>query len=257
MIGSIIGDVIGSYYESNKTKDYNFELFKHSSDYTDDTVLTVATAQAILQDISFFDVYQDFGKRYTDRGYGSRFLKWLSSDDSPIDSWGNGSAMRVSPIGFSCPSYYHVISKGYFSAIPTHDSPEGIKGAQATALSIFLAKEGKSKEDIIEEIEENFDYDLSISTEETKKTYKFDVSCAGTVPPAIRAFIDSKDFEDAIRLAVSLGGDADTLASITGGIAQAFYKEIPESIEKTVRDKLPQEFIDIILEFEEKYMSNF
>ncbi len=255
MIGAVIGDVVGSVYEWNNIKTTDFPLFQESSFFTDDTVLTVATAQVILDGISFEDCYRDFGIRYPGRGYGGNFQHWLYDDTmGPYNSWGNGSAMRVAPVGFAYESIEEVLDHAKRSAEVTHDHPEGIKGAQATALAIFLARKGNDKATIKEEIQERFGYDLDRTVDQIRPTYTFDVSCQGTVPEAIIAFLESKDFEDAIRIGISLGGDSDTLVCITGGIAQAFYHEIHEEILSETYERLPEEFVEIIDTFNEKYI---
>jgi ADP-ribosylglycohydrolase len=254
MIGSIAGDVIGSVYERDGMKTTNFPLFVEFSRFTDDTVLTVATASAILQGSEYGRAYKDFGRRYPRRGYGGAFREWLHSDQYyAYNSWGNGSAMRVSPVGWALNSIEEVLQEARSSAAVTHDHPEGIKGAQATALAVFLARQGASKGEIQREISQRFGYDLSSSLEEIRPTYRFDVSCQGSVPQSIIAFLKSENVEDAIRKAISLGGDADTMACIAGGIAEAYYREIPVEIEREVRARLTEEFINIVDEFREKF----
>jgi ADP-ribosylglycohydrolase len=188
--------------------------------------------------------------KYPHAGYGSSFYHWIfSPHDGPYNSWGNGSAMRVSPVGFAFDSIDDVMREAERNAAVTHNHPEGIKGAQATALAVFFARKGESKEYITREISNRFAYDLSRSLDEIRPGYSFDVSCQGSVPESIIAFLESRDFEDAVRKAISLGGDSDTMACIAGGIAQAFYKEIPEFITKNVRERLPEEFLLIIDKF--------
>ncbi len=258
MLGAIAGDIIGSVYEGHAIKSTKFRLFNRYSRFTDDTVLTVATAYSILKRTDYATSLKGFGCKYPDAGYGGSFYVWmLSCGSKPYNSWGNGSAMRVSPVGFAFDSFDDVLDEAEKSAEVTHNHPEGIKGAQATALSIFLARSGESKEDIREEISDRFDYDLSRSIEDIRPTYHFDVSCQGSVPEAIIAFLDSENYEETIRKGISLGGDSDTIACIAGGIAQAYYKEIPREIISTVREKLPQEFLEIIDEFNERYKIAF
>jgi ADP-ribosylglycohydrolase len=250
MFGAIIGDVIGSIFEWNNYKGTDFELFHQDTDYTDDSVLTLATAEVLLDGGDYTRAYQTYAQTYEARGYGGNFSEWIYAENPmPYNSWGNGSAMRVSPVGFYCNSVEEVLKEAKKSASVTHNHPEGIKGAQATALSIFLARTGNSKKTIRETISKLFDYDLSRSIDDIRPNYQFNESCQETVPEAITAFLESTDFESAIRLAISLGGDSDTLACITGGIAQAYYKKIPQYIVDRVNALLPIEFRAIIEEF--------
>jgi ADP-ribosylglycohydrolase len=253
MLGAIAGDIIGSVYEAWRIKTTEFPLFKKLSRFTDDTVLTTAVAWAILNNADYAVALRKFGRQYPLAGYGAGFALWLLSNTGPYNSWGNGSAMRVSPVGFAFSSIEEVLNQAKRSAEVTHNHPEGIKGAQATALAIFLARQGSAKVNIKQEISERFGYDLARSVDEIRPCYSFDPSCQGTVPEAIICFLESKDFEDAIRKAISLGGDSDTLACITGGIAQAYYNEIPETIISEVRKRLPEEFLNVINEFNTKY----
>ncbi len=254
MIGAIAGDVIGSVHECGMTKSTDFPLFDTLSCFTDDTVLTVATAHAILSGTSYETAYRDFGRRYPNAGYGGLFREWLLlADPRPYNSWGNGSAMRVAPVGWAFDSIDEVLREAERSAAATHNHPEGIKGAQATALAVFLGWSGASKEEIRDDVAERFGYDLHRHIDGIRSTYQWSVSCQGSVPEAIVAFLDSKDVEDAIRLAISLGGDADTLAAIAGGIAHAFYRHVPDSIVAEVRERLPAEFLQVVDEFESRF----
>jgi ADP-ribosylglycohydrolase len=255
MIGAIAGNVIGSVRESSMVKSTTFPLFDPRCHFTADTVLTVATAWAILTETPYGMAYYRFGRRYPDARYGLSFLKWLQSGrPRPYGSWGNGSAMRVSPVGWAFETRKEVLREAKRSAAVTHDHPEGVKGAQATALAVFLARCGASKEAIRDEIVRLFDYDLHRSIDQIREGYQWDLSCQGSVPEAIIAFLDSTDFEDATRLAVSLGGDADTQAAITGGIAEAFYHHVPALIAVKVRSSLPAEFIDVIDQFDDRFL---
>lgn len=255
MLGSIAGDIIGSVYEWDRIKTTEFPLFQDQCDYTDDSVLTVATAYSILNDISYAQSYKDFSRRYPGRGYGGRFQGWILSDTlEPYNSWGNGSAMRVSPVGFAFETIEEVLEQAQHSAEVTHNHPDGIKGAQATSLSILLARKGNNKEAIRKEISERFDYNLNRTVDEIRPDYYFNESCQETVPEAIVAFLDSDDYEHSIRLAVSLGGDSDTLACIAGGIAEAYYKEVPEHIIDETMKIIPQEFVEIMEQFREEYL---
>jgi ADP-ribosylglycohydrolase len=254
LLGATAGDVIGSVYEFHSTKDLNFRLFCDSSKFTDDTIMTVANVDWLLTGDSLFGIMQDYGNRYHS-SYGSRFLDWLRSDNpQPYNSWGNGSAMRVSPVGWAFDTLEETLAKAKESAEITHNHPEGIKGAQATAAGVFLARTGSSKQQIKEYIETTFGYNLSRSCDEIRPAYWFNESCQGTVPEAIIAFLDSTDFENAIRLTVSLGGDADTMGAITGGIAEAFYGEVPEHISGEVLKRLPDEFITVLRAFSDLYV---
>jgi len=256
MFGAILGDIIGSAYEwadpPIKTKD--FELFTKESTFTDDSVLTLAIAEAIINQWDYKFNVRRFAKKYPNRGYGSQFKKWIYTDPSkPYYSFGNGSAMRVSPIGYAFDTEEKVLEEAKISAIITHDHPEGIKGAQAVALAIFLARTGHSKREIGMAMQQRFGYNLARRIDDIRPDYSFDVTCPGSVPEAILCFLESSDVVDAIQMAVSLGGDADTLACIAGGIAHAFYKEIPEEIVITARALLPMELLEVIDVFSHAY----
>jgi ADP-ribosylglycohydrolase len=255
MLGAIAGDIIGSVYERRPIKTPHFDpLFDPLCRPTDDTVLTVALAESILYGDDFVVTLKDFYRRYPFAGYGGTFARWADSTNCrPYKSWGNGSAMRVSPVGFAYTTLDEVLERAKESAAVTHNHPEGIKGAQATAAAIFLARTGKTKDDIWHYTEETFGYDVSRPLDEIRPDYVFDVSCQGTVPQAIRAFLESTDYESAVRLAISLGGDSDTLACITGGIAQAFYGGVPDEIEETVWDLLNDHLAGIVREFIARY----
>lgn len=254
MIGAIIGDIVGSVFEHAHPpiKTTDFPLFSPESDYTDDTVLTCAIAEAVINQWDFKSALHYYGRNHAGRGYGGRFEHWLFTDPPvPYESFGNGSAMRVSPIGFAYGSVESVLREAEKTALPTHNHPEGIKGAQATALAVYLAGTGTSKEEIRAEITTRFGYDLNRTCDQIRPTYSFDVTCQGTVPEAMIAFFDSTDYESAIRLAVSLGGDADTLACITGGIAQAFYGDIPKWIQDEAWSRLSPALRRVVEEFNE------
>jgi ADP-ribosylglycohydrolase len=254
MIGAIAGDIIGSVHEHAGTKTKDFPLFDIGCRPTDDTVLTLAIADHLLDGLDLVDLLHEYTKRYPDAGYGGTFRDWARSRSrDPYGSWGNGSAMRVSPVGFAFDSEADVLAQARASAVATHDHPEGIKGAQATALAIFLARKGASKAKIKETLVERFDYDLSRHVDDIREDYEFDVSCQGSVPQSIVAFLDSDSYEDAIRNAISLGGDADTMACIAGGIAEAFYGGVPENIRQWALAQLdpPQ------LEVAERFVGRF
>jgi ADP-ribosylglycohydrolase len=219
VIGAIAGDVIGSVYEYSPMKDYDFKLFHRHSTFTDDTILTIAIAHAILIGKDYGLSLKAFGRRYPGAGYGLMFNEWRRDENEPYHSWGNGSAMRVSQIGFAYDSIEEILTQAEKSASVTHNHPEGIKGAQATALAIYLARTGRNKKEIKEEISSRFGYNLSRTLDEIRPHYSYNESCHRTVPEAIIAFLESEGYEDAIRKSVSLGGDSDTQACITGGIA--------------------------------------
>jgi ADP-ribosyl-[dinitrogen reductase] hydrolase len=253
IIGAITGDIIGSVFEWNNIKTVNFDLFCQRSNFTDDSVLTLATMSALIYKTDYAQTYHFFGRKFENIGYGPSFCLWLSSDNpKPYNSWGNGSAMRVSPVGWFHNSIDETLLEAKKSAEVTHNHPEGIKGAQAVASAIFLARNGGSKDEIKKFIIDKFGYNLDRTIDDIRPTYKFDVSCQGSVPEAIIAFLESSDFESAIRLAVSIGGDSDTIACITGGIAEAFYRDIPDEITNNVLEILPRELIRIIEEFSNK-----
>jgi ADP-ribosylglycohydrolase len=256
MLGAIAGDIIGSVYEANPVKTMDFELFGELSRFTDDTVLTVATAHALLDGMDYAEAYRTYGRRYPRAGYGEAFITWLMTDDAPpYNSWGNGSAMRVSPVGYAGETMDFVLGEAAKSAAVTHNHPEGIKGAQAVAAAIFMGRRGQSKEEIRRFTIEQFAYDLKPTIAQIRPGYFFDVSCQGSVPQAIIAFLESEDVEDAIRLAISLGGDGDTQGCIAGAIAYAYYGKMAPEMELQVRRRLPREFIAILDEFLELYVS--
>jgi len=254
MIGAIAGDIIGSVYENFRTKRKDFTLFTRFSTYTDDSVLTIAVADAILTDRNYVRAIKSYARRHPMRGYGPRFLRWMVTPGyAPYNSFGNGSAMRISPVGHASESLRDVLEKaGHFSAF-THNHPEGIKGAQATAAAIFLARTGHAKTAIREYLESTFGYDLSRSLAQIRPGYRFDVTCQGSVPEAIIAFLESEDYEDAIRNAVSLGGDSDTQACITGGIAEAFYGGVPPEIAGTALSLITEDLRSVTLAFVDRY----
>ena len=257
MLGAIIGDVVGSVYEFHNHRALDFQLFTPNSTFTDDSVLTFATAKVLLDGLDYAATYQDFARRYPNRGYGGYFYRWIyAKDPKPYNSFGNGSAMRVSPVGFAFESVEETLAEAQRSAEVTHNHPEGIKGAQAVALAIYLARNAASKPEIRQEISSRFGYDLSRTTEQIRQVNRHDETCQGTVPEAIIAFLESNDFEHAIRLAISLGGDSDTIACMTGGIAQAFYGGVPQEIATETLARLPEEFVLILECFNAKYLPN-
>ncbi len=252
--GAIAGDIIGSVYEFDNTSREDFPLFRNDSDFTDDTVLTVAVAEAMTSGKSFSELLWEYGNDWPGRSYGGRFYQWLLLfDREPYNSYGNGSAMRVSPVGAALKTEKEVLEVARQSAEPTHNHPEGIKGAQATAMAVWLAKNGASKKEIKEYTEKNFGYDLNFTLREIAPSYGFCEICQCTVPQAIKAFLESRSYEDTIRKTILLGGDSDTLACIAGGIAAAFYGEIPGEIMRKTREIVPPEFQQVLEKFDEKF----
>ena len=255
MYGAIIGDIVGSRYEFGSIKHKDFPLFSPDCCFTDDTVMTVAVADALLTDGDFASAMQKWGRRYPRAGYGQKFINWIfTADPRPYGSWGNGSAMRVSTCGLCARTLEEALDLAERSAVVSHDHPEGIKGARAVAAAVWMAKNGSSKEEIRNYIAENF-YPLDQTLDEIRPSYHFDASCRGSVPQAIQAFLESSDFEDAIRNAVSLGGDSDTIAAITGSIAWPFYSrgsgpdERMEAIRRKAEKYLPGDMLTVIWEF--------
>jgi ADP-ribosylglycohydrolase len=265
MLGAIAGDIIGSVYEWNNIKTEEFELFGTNSRFTYDTVMTIAIADAVLDIVSkgsglenSRDMYaaklKEYGRAYPNAGYGGMFIKWLVSETfEPYGSYGNGSAMRISPIGFAFDDLETVLREAGKSAEVTHNHVEGIKGAQAVAAAIFLARHNRSKSEIKEFIKERFGYDLDRKLDDIRRWYRFDVSCQGSVPEAIIAFLESHDYESAVRKAVSIGGDSDTIACITGGIAHAFYGEVPNHIAEKALYILDNRLSEVWNRFKSKY----
>jgi ADP-ribosylglycohydrolase len=249
MWGAIIGDVIGSLFERFNHKRKDFELFHALSHYTDDTVMTIATMDALLRESPFEVAYKEWYRKYPKAGFGQRFREWGKSDSyEPLRSYGNGSAMRVSPIAYWKDTLDEVLEIATQSTNVTHNHPEGVKGAKAVASVVFLARSGLSKDAIKKYIEYTFHYDLSESCNSIRSWYEFDVTCQGSVPQAIRCFYEAKDFEDAIRLAISIGGDSDTIACMTGSMAEAYYP-IEDKIKQETLNRLPREFVDVFHAF--------
>jgi ADP-ribosylglycohydrolase len=257
MLGAIAGDIVGSIYEFDNLRTKDFPLFTATSSFTDDTILTVAVADVLLNGGSYTDTFKRYYRYYPNPhgSYGARFHAWVAATDSePYHSWGNGSAMRVSAVGFALDTLDQVLKEAERTAAVTHNHPEGIKGAQATAAAIFLGRTGSPKHEIKAYIEQTFGYDLSRTVDDIRPTYQFNESCQGTVPEAIIAFLESTDFEDALRNAVSLGGDSDTLTCITGGIAQAFYGSVPAAIAQEVNNRLDERLSNIVQQFNARYL---
>ena len=261
MIGSIIGDIVGSIYEftPNNIKTKQFEFFNPNGSYTDDSILTFATADWLLHGGEVAHYYSKYGEKYPwpMGGYGGGFKLWLvrsirHQDYRPYNSCGNGSAMRVGPVGWAFDTIEEILSKAKESAECTHNHPEGIKGAQATALAIMMARHGCDKNEIRSEIEKRFEYDLQFTCEQIRPTYTWGGTCQDSVPQAIVAFLDGEDYEDSIRNAISIGGDSDTIGCITGSIAEAYFG-VPADLRNSAMNYLPEELQSIISEFENKF----
>ena len=247
MLGAIAGDILGSIHEFHPIKTKNFDLLNSECVFTDDTVMTVAVADSLMNKIPYVESLQMWGRKYPRAGYGGWFSKWIDSDfPKPYNSFGNGSAMRCSSVGWLFEDEGSVLEEAKKSAEVTHNHPEGIKGAQAVALGVMLCRQGSTKLEIQEKLEDLFDYDLSQTMEQVKFNYSFDVTCQGSVPQAITAFLESEDFEDAIKNAISLGGDADTQACIAGALAEAFYMNIPDQIKEFVLTRITPDILDVL-----------
>lgn len=258
ILGAISGDIIGSTREFNPIKTKDFELFERRSQFTDDTVMTLAIAKWLCEDKDSRDVLiknlKYFGNLYPNAGYGGRFKQWLAQDSpEPYGSWANGSAMRVSPCAWVADSLEEAQMLAEKSAIVTHNHPEAVKGALATSDAIYLARIGANKDEIRQHVEINYGYDLSFEVDDIRPFYTFDVSCAGSVPESIICFLNANSFEDTIRNAVSLGGDADTQAAIAGSIASAYW-EIPKDISFKAIHSLDNLLLNVLIDFEEKFM---
>ena len=253
MLGAIIGDVAGSHYEHFPDKSLDIKFFREHSCFTDDTVLTVAVADWILNGGKLHDYFHDYVEKYPQAGYGGTFINWARGRDTePYNSWGNGSAMRVSPVAYAKDSLEEVLEMAKLSAAVTHSHPDGIAGAQATAGAVFLARNGESKSAIKEFVEKKFGYDLSRKLDDIRPRYSFDVSCAGSVPESIICFLESDSFESALTLAISLGGDSDTMACIAGSIAEPFYGGVPKRLWHTTRKYLDEDLLKTVSEFSSK-----
>ena len=256
MIGAIIGDIVGSKYEFNNLRSKKFELFAYDCRFTDDTVMTCAVAKAIMESKTDEELQEntvkymvEVGREHPHRAYGYHFGQWIWGDDHrPYNSYGNGAAMRVSPAAETSETLEEALKKAEIVTAVTHNHPEGIKGAKATAEAIWMARNGKSKKEIREVISRKY-YNLNFTCDQIRYTYYFNESCQGTVPVAIVAFLDSKDFEDAIRNAISVGGDSDTVAAITGPIAEAYYG-IPAEIKKKAEKYLDVSLLKIVQDYE-------
>jgi ADP-ribosylglycohydrolase len=256
MIGAIAGDIIGSVHEFKAMKSTEFDLFVNDCTFTDDTVMTIAVADSILRGTDYVPSFKTFGRKHPSAGYGGNFFDWLhSARTEPYFSFGNGSAMRVSPVGFAFNSVDEILKEAKRSAEVTHNHPEGIKGAQAVALAIFLSRQGESKDTIKAELAGRFGYNFNRTLAEIRPRYHFDETCQGSVSESIISFLESQDYESAVRNAISLGGDSDTMACIAGGIAQAFYRHIPPSIVEETKRRLTAELLGIVSDFESHFAS--
>ena len=247
MIGAIIGDIVGSRFEFDNHRSTDFDFFSRDCDFTDDTVMTIAVADAIMSRRPFGEVMHEYGCKHIHRGYGSRFFNWLmSKNPEPYDSFGNGSAMRVSPCALLAKGNRELaLTLAASSAVCTHNHPEGVKGALATVDCILMAAERKPKDFIRGRVERLYGYDMNFTIDQLRPTYSFNETCQGSVPQAIEAFLESHDFESTIRIAVSLGGDSDTIACIAGGMAEAYYG-VPEAMKAAAMALLPQELRSVV-----------
>lgn len=267
MLGSIIGDIVGSIYEFRNIKAKDFPFLTSAMGYTDDSILTFATADWLLHGGDAAHYYSDYAQRHPGPmgGYGNGFLSWVnrsrrSGDYTPYNSCGNGSAMRIGPVGWAFETKEETMNAAKLSAECTHNHREGVKGAQATALCIFMARHGSGKAEMRQAVESEFSYDLSLSVDELRPRYSRDGldgardggTCQGSVPQAIRCFLDGEDFEDSIRNAISIGGDSDTIGCITGSIAEAYYG-IPAEMRDKAEGYLSAEFKALLTEFEGRF----
>lgn len=260
MIGAIIGDIVGSRYEYINHRSKEFTLFDRKCKPTDDSIMSIAVAKAILDSgdnverlsANTVAYMQELGRKYKHAGYGRHFYQWLWLENpQPYNSYGNGAGMRVGPCGFAADRLEQAKALSAAVTKVTHNHPEGMKGAEAIAVAVFLARSGRDKEEIRSYIEENY-YEIDFKIDELRRTYQFDVSCQGSIPVALEAFFESADFEDAIRTAISVGGDSDTIAAMTGAVAEAYYG-VPEEIRNEVTGFLDECQLEIIRSFEQKY----
>jgi ADP-ribosylglycohydrolase len=253
VLGAITGDIIGSRFEHHNIRTKEFQLFEPRCRFTDDTVHTVALAEALVSGQSYALLLKDYFRAYPEAGYGSSFRSWASGPSlEPYGSFGNGSAMRVSPVGWFFNDLAAVLAAARSSASVTHNHPEGIRGAQAVAAAIFLGRQQADKPCIRRTIEREFAYDLGRRLDAIRPNYRFDVTCQGSVPEAIIAFLEATDFEDAIRNAISIGGDSDTLACIAGSIAEAYYGGVPQAIAAAVWTRLDDRLSAVVRRFLEE-----
>ena len=255
MLGAVVGDVIGSPFEQTNVKSTTFRLFDRGAQCTDDSILTVATADALLRDRDYRKAYQDYFHRFPNAGYGGNFVVWANRREShPYHSWGNGSAMRSSPVGWAYDTLSDVLDEAERTAAVTHDHPDGITGAQAVAACVFLARTEHDRARIREFVHDGCQYPLDRTLDQIRPAYEFNASCKGTVPVAVQAFLESTDFESAVRLAVSVGGDSDTIACIAGAIAHAYYGGIPKHLlEPVLEIYMSPDLVNVALTFCEQF----
>ena len=253
MLGAITGDIVGSIYEHRNIKTKEFPFFGRRCAFTDDTVCTVAVADCLMADGDFADYLRRYVQRHPDRGYGGMFRRWALSDSGPYDSWGNGSAMRVSPVAHVARDERELLDLAERSSSVTHNHPSAVAGARAVALTMWMARTGADATTIRREVAERFEYDLSQTVDEIRPHYGFDVSCAGTVPQAITCALEGTDYEDAVRNAISIGGDSDTIGCITGGIAEVMFG-VPKEIGDRSRGYLSDDLVDVLDRFAAKFI---
>lgn len=254
MLGTIAGDMIGSVFEHRPVKTIDFELFESRSTFTDDSILASAVAEALLTDGEYVASLHRWYDRYPEAGYGAGFAAWAdAASEEPYGSWGNGAAVRAAPVGWARTDLESVLDEAARSAAVTHDTTEGMKGAQAVAATVFLARQGRPADYVRRAVADIAGYDLSPALDDIRADYSFDVSCSGSVPPALCAFLEAADFESAVRGAVSLGGDADTMAAIAGAAAEAAWG-VPAAVEATVRERLPADIADVVDRFRARFL---
>lgn len=254
MLGAVVGDIMGSIHEGRGTKTNDFRLVAPGCRPTDDSLLTISVAACLLRGLPYVPAFHEMVARFPEAGWGPAFLRWaLGRQTGAYGSYGNGAAMRVSPVAFAFDNEATVLAEAERAAAVTHDHPEGVRGARAAAQAVFLARHGADKDEIRRRVSASSGYDLARTVDEIRPAYRFDVTCQGTVPDAIISFLDSTSFEDAIRNAISLGGDADTLAAIAGPIAQAHYGGVPEPLRTLARDRLEADLWTIVEAFENRF----
>lgn len=259
MKGAIVGDILGAPHEHLPEKEFDFELLNRFIKYTDDTVLTLAVADALMNNIPFDQALVTYSKKYPNKGYGGNYRRWIDKSDEerkPYNSLGNGSAMRVSPVAWFYDNIDDVLDGAKRSAEVTHNNPEGIRGAKAVAAAVFMARKGATKDEIYNYLQDNFYYDLTRSYDYIYEYATFDETCPISVPEAIICFLESNNFEDSVRKAINLGADADTQAAIAGSIAEAFYKGVPEELWTPCEAKLSTDLLNITNEFYSKFVEH-
>lgn len=248
MLGAITGDIVGSIYEGGNKKTKEFPFFGNWCAFTDDTVCTVAVAECLMNDGDFAEYLRRYVRNHPSRGYGGMFRQWAMSDMSAYNSWGNGSAMRVSPVGHVARDETEALDLAERASAVTHNHPKAITGAQAVALTMWMARQGIDAAAIRQEISSRFAYDLSPTVDDIRPSYRFNISCEGTVPQAITCALEGRDYEDAVRNAISIGGDADTIACITGGIAEVMFG-LPSAIATGAREYLTDDLVEVVDRF--------